>query len=334
LLGEKTRILGLHRGFRGSGGFPLPFQRPGHSAVFRFARMVLAKGALRSIAGALEPLGPLLLQPVSRNFHVDGHLETELPGGRFQRLQHQAGDQGIQGPPDAGLTQRRAILGGGAPADVAQPRPLVGLQGHHPTTTAATDEEPCEARGPRPDHAASGGGMGGSLPLMARKLLPGNIRGIVILPPDLPGRLGRHAPSGGGAPWLLVPWGGGPPSIDIRPGIHGGVEETAQRVPRRSAPVQLAFGGTGGEPIGELDPMAHTIAEDPADRGLACARLENELEHRLRLLVGSLDHGAGETPERAHGELHAAFPPLRFGPFAREHPLFEDMPFGFRHSPF
>jgi len=80
--------------------------------------------------------------------------------------------------------------------------------------------------------------------------------------------------------------------------------------------------------------MTDTIAEDPADRGLAFELLENKLDHRLRLLVRVLDHVAGETPDIAHGELHAEFPPLRFGPFAREHPLFEDMPFGFRHSPF
>jgi hypothetical protein len=124
------------------------------------------------------------------------------------------------------------------------------------------------------------------------------------------------------------------PSIDIGPGIHRVVEETAQSVPCRAAPDQLAFGGTGGEPIRELDPVADTIAQDPTDRGLACELLENEVDHRLRLLVGILDDVTGETPDIAHGELHAEFPPLRFDPFARQHPLFEDVSFGFRHSSF
>jgi hypothetical protein len=75
---------------------------------------------------------------------VGGHLEAEFQGGRFQSLQHQAGDQGIQGAPDEGLTQRRAILSGGATADVASPRPIVGIHGHHPTATASADEEPRE----------------------------------------------------------------------------------------------------------------------------------------------------------------------------------------------
>jgi hypothetical protein len=121
------------------------------------------------------------------------------------------------------------------------------------------------------------------------------------------------------------------PSIDIGPGIHRVVEETAQRVPCRAAPDQLAFGGTGGESIWELEPVADTIAQDAADRGLAFELLENELDHRLRLLIRVLHHVTGETPEIAHGELHAEFPPLRFGPFARQHPLFEDVSFGFRH---
>jgi hypothetical protein len=88
-----------------------------------------------------------------------------------------------------------------------------------------------------------------------------------------------------------------PPSIDIGPGIHGVVEETTQRVPRRATPVQLAFGRTGGEPIRELDPVADTITEDPTNRGLAFELLKNELDHRLCLLVGILDHVAGETPD-------------------------------------
>jgi len=71
------------------------------------------------------------------------------------------------------------------------------------------------------------------------------------------------------------------------------VEETTQRVPRRAAPVQLAFGRTGGEPIRKLEPVVDTIAQDSADRGLAFALLKNELDHRRRLLVGSLDHVAG-----------------------------------------
>jgi hypothetical protein len=80
--------------------------------------------------------------------------------------------------------------------------------------------------------------------------------------------------------------------------------------------------------------VADTIAQDSAARGLAFELLKHELDHRLCLLVGSLDHITGETPDITHGELHAALPPLRFGPFARAHPLFEYMPFGFRHSPF
>src|SRR5262249_59450702 len=108
-------------------------------------------------------------------------------------------------------------------------------------------------------------------------------------------------------------------------------EETAQRVPCRAAPDQLAFGRTGDESIRELDPVADTIAQDAADRGLACELLEQELDHRLRLLVRILDDVPGETPDIAPGELHAEFPPLRFGSFARQHPLFEDMPFSFRH---
>src|SRR5262252_10446684 len=104
---------------------------------------------------------------------------------------------------------------------------------------------------------------------MALKLLPGNVGGIVILQQDLPLGLGCHPSPSHGAPWLLVPWVGVPPSIDIGPGIHQGVEETTQRVPRRAAPDQLTFGRTGGEPIRKLNPMAHTIAQDAADGSLA-----------------------------------------------------------------
>ena len=190
----------------------------------------------------------------------------------------------------------------------------------------------CSSTGGKPEE--SGGGMGGQLLRMALTLLPGNVRRIVILQEDLPLRLRCHAPPGHGAPGLLRPGVGMAPSIDIGPGIHRVVEETAQRVPCRAAPVQLAFGGTGGEPIRELEPVADTIAQDRADRGLAFELLENAVDHRLRLLVGILDDVAGETPDIAHGELHAECPPLRFGPFARKHPLLEYMPFGFRHSSF
>src|SRR5262252_10624520 len=103
---------------------------------------------------------------------------------------------------------------------------------------------------------------------MALKLLPGNVRGIVILQQDLPLGLGCHASPSHGAPWLLVPWVGVPPSIDIGPGIHGVVEETAQRVPCRAAPDQLAFGRTGDEPIRQLDTVCDTIAQDAAHRWL------------------------------------------------------------------
>ena len=75
--------------------------------------------------------------------------------------------------------------------------------------------------------------------------------------------------------------------------------------------------------------MADTIAQDSADRRVAFALLENELDHRLRLLVRVLDHVASETPHLAHGNRHAEFPALRLGPFARKHPLFEHMTFGF-----
>jgi len=75
--------------------------------------------------------------------------------------------------------------------------------------------------------------------------------------------------------------------------------------------------------------MADTIAQDSANRRVAFELLENELDHRLRLLVRILDHVAGETPHRAHGDLHTEFPALRLGPFARQHPLFEHMTFGF-----
>ena len=56
-------------------------------------------------------------------------------------------------------------------------------------------------------------------------------------------------------------------------------------MPRRSAPVQLAFGGARSDPIRELDAMADTIAENATDRRVAFELLENELDHRLRLLV-------------------------------------------------
>ena len=79
--------------------------------------------------------------------------------------------------------------------------------------------------------------------------------------------------------------------------------------------------------------MAHTITEDATDRRVAFELLKNELDHRLRLLVRVLDHVAAETPHIAHGDLHAELPALRFGPLAREHPLFEHMTFSFRHSP-
>src|SRR5262249_59534291 len=115
----------------------------------------------------------------------------------------------------------------GATADVTQPCPTIGIHGHHPTATAATDEEPREERGARPDHPASDARIGGQLPLMALKLLPGNVRGIVILQQDLPLGLGCHASPGHGAPWLLVPGVRMAPSIDIGPGIHPAVEETA-----------------------------------------------------------------------------------------------------------
>src|SRR5262249_52390233 len=141
-------------------------------------------------------------------------------------------------------------------------------------------------------------------------------------------------PPSHGAPGLLVSRVRMTPSIDIGPGIHRVVQETAQRVSCRAAPDQLAFGRTRGKPIWKLDPMADTIAEDPTDGGLAFELLESEGDPRLGLLVGILDDVTGGTPDIPHGELHAEFPPLRFGPFARQHPLFEDMSFGFRHSSF
>src|SRR5262249_29916337 len=166
---------------------------------------------------------------------------------------------------------------------------------------------------------------------MALKLLPSHVRRMVTLQEALPLSLRCHASPSHGAPGLLMPGVGMAPSVDIGPGIHRVVEETAQRVPCRAAPDQLAFGGTRDEPIRQLDPVVDTIAQDAADRGLACELLENELDHRLRLLVGILDDITGETPEIAMGALHAELPPLRFGSFTRQHPLFEDMPFRFRH---
>src|SRR5439155_1856049 len=186
--------------------------------------------------------------------------------------------------------------GGSATADVTQSRPAIGIHGHHPTATAATDKQPREERGARPDHPTSGGGIGGQLLLMALKLLPGNVRRIVILQEDLPLSLRCHAPPGHGAPGLLVPRVRMAPSIDIGPSIHRVVEKTAQRVPCRAAPDQLAFGRTGGEPIRELDPVADTIAQDVADRGLAFELLENEMDHRLHLLAAILYDVTSATP--------------------------------------
>jgi len=54
--------------------------------VFRFDRLVLATGALRVIADALEPLVPVLLQLVPFGFHIRGHLETQCEGRGFQGL--------------------------------------------------------------------------------------------------------------------------------------------------------------------------------------------------------------------------------------------------------
>ena len=96
LLGEPL-VVRFQPGRLGERGFPVRFQLPGDEPVFRFGELVLAAGAVRGIAGALEPLAPQLAEhgPLVLGLRGGGHGDLQR-GGRH-RLQHLAGDIGVEG---------------------------------------------------------------------------------------------------------------------------------------------------------------------------------------------------------------------------------------------
>jgi hypothetical protein len=92
----EPRVLFFHATNLGKGFLPLSLQSPSYQPILGLDRIVLPLRPVRLKPGTLNSLAPLrvLSRPVSFNSLMG--LETQFQSCRFQGLQHQVPDQGVQ----------------------------------------------------------------------------------------------------------------------------------------------------------------------------------------------------------------------------------------------
>src|SRR5678816_3630340 len=80
--------------------------------------------------------------------------------------------------------------------------------------------------------------------------------------------------------------------------------------------------------------MIDEVAEHAMDRSTRLEYIEDEADHRLRLLVGIQRHLARRSSHVPHRQEHAELASTRLGELALEHALLEDMQLSFGHRAF
>ena len=121
--------------------FPAPFQLPGHQPVLRLGRVVLPPGPLGLVAGPLQLLQPVLVQPLALLPQVVRRRQAQLQGRRRQRRQDLVGDQVIEGAARQPLASGLRVVTGRPAAAVAHTVRRAAVGHHQPPPAAAADEQ-------------------------------------------------------------------------------------------------------------------------------------------------------------------------------------------------
>ena len=104
---------------------------------------------------------------------------------------------------------------------------------------------------------------------IALLLFPADVARQAVLVQDAPLQRLDHHSAGARAPRLAAPRIGGPASVSIGVRINRVVQQIAQRLMVRAAPLQVALAQAPAQPIGQQDLVAHQILQQAMDAAQA-----------------------------------------------------------------
>ena len=222
------------------------------------------------------------MQGSALQFEILCQLQTDLQGGRRQRLQHQFGQQGIKAASTQRLAGWATVVHRQTRAVVALEAPTVRIEGCHTLSTAATNHQPGKECCTAPRDALVCTAIGCHLLHVPFVGLPADVGRQAAFEQNR--RLATASACAALASFLLArvhPT----TSIGIGARIERALQHLREGIAIGSMPLQLALGCPGTAPIGQPDIMGDEIMQHTVDRAAAVKSVKHQMNDRLYLHV-------------------------------------------------
>src|SRR6266851_5832623 len=317
---------------------PLPLQAPGHEAVIRVDCDVSTAGQVCFILRPLNLPLPLVIDLLGTGLHLVQSREGYFQVGRFNGLQKAGNHSLIDAISSHGLAGSCGKLRMELVTFVHQHRAIALIANAHASATGATQDDPLQERWSFSNRSSvlfcPPGAIVIQLPLVAQKLIPGDVAWMGIQQDDGPVFLFDPTRSPFD-PWLFS--GQGPtselsPPIDVGSRIQGAVQDVQHTLMREATPDQLIGSLASPPPCWEAQMLLGKGADDGEGRGRLLKQREDQTNGFGNGLIWVKHNPAHRIVDQANGQAKTQTPLFGFALFSSLQAALQPMKLGLRHA--